>query len=179
MPKFYAERGIPLEKVRNAVGKFVTGVSYISMAVCFVMVFVVAIDVILRKLSGQSISIPGSNEFSSYFLIVIVMFAIPVMQYKKGHVWVDMFVMMFPKKLKAIWMGVILGLEALVTAALCYGAVNYTMTLLGNGRATDVLNLPWWPFALIIAFGFLEFFVLLVIDCIMSFQDFNKKEIAE
>lgn len=168
-----------MNKIRDAVGKFVTGVSYISMAVCFVMVFVVAIDVILRKLSAQSISIPGSNEFSSYFLIVIVMFAIPVMQYKKGHVWVSMFVDMFPKKFRCIWMGIILAVEALVVAALCYGAVNYCITLLGNGRATDVLNLPWWPFALVVAFGFLEFFALLVIDCIQSFMDAGKKEIAE
>ena len=144
------------------------------MAVCFVMVFVVAIDVILRKFSGQTVSIKGSNEFSSYFLIVIVMFAIPVMQVKKGHVWVDMFVNMFPKKLHNIWMGFVLFVEAVVSAALCYASVLQAITLFGNGRATDVLNLPWWPFAIICAVGFLELFVVIAIDCIQYFIDAGK-----
>ena len=141
------------------------------MAVCFVMVFVVAIDVILRKVSGQAISIKGSNEFSSYFLIVITMLAIPVMQVKKGHVWVSMFVDMFPKKFRAMWLGIVHLIEALVTLALCYGAVSQALTLMENGRATDVLNMPWWPFAFVVAWGFLELFVLLFIDCIQYFID--------
>lgn len=145
------------------------------MAVCFVMVFVVAIDVILRKVSGQSISIKGSNEFSSYFLIVIVMFAIPQMQIKNGHVWVNMFVEMMPKRVQNIWMGIIYFIELVVVALLCYGAINYAGVLLSNGRATDVLNLPWWPFAVVIAIGFFEFAVLLAVDCIQYFIDAGKK----
>lgn len=168
-----------MKKIRDAVSKVINGVSYISMAVCFVMVFVVAIDVILRKVSGQTMSIKGSNEFSSYFLIVMVMLAIPMMHVKNGHVWVSMFVDMFPKRFRSIWMGIIYLIEAIVVAMLCYGAINYTTVLFGNGRATDVLNLPWWPFAVVIAFGFFEFFVILLIDCIQHFMDAGKKEIEE
>jgi len=160
-----------LKKIRDAVSKVVSGISYISMAVCFVMVFVVAIDVILRKVSGQEISIKGSNEFSSYFLIVITMLAIPVMQVKKGHVWVSMFVDMFPKVFRSIWLGIIHLIEAIVSAALCYGGVVQALKLMENGRATDVLNMPWWPFAFVVAFGFLELFVLLIIDTVQFFID--------
>ena len=160
-----------MKKIRDAISKVVNGFSYISMAVCFVMVFVVAIDVILRKVSGQSVSIKGSNEFSSYFLIVITMLAIPVMQVKKGHVWVSMFVDMLPKKLRAIWLGIVLFIETVVSAALCYGSISQALTLMENGRATDVLNMPWWPFAFVCAFGFLELTVMLLIDTIQSFID--------
>ena len=160
-----------MKKIRDAVSKVVSGFSYISMAVCFVMVFVVAIDVILRKVSGQTISIKGSNEFSSYFLIVITMLAIPVMQVKKGHVSVTMFVDMMPKKLRCVWLGIVMFVETVVSAALCYGCIAQTLTLFENGRATDVLNLPWWPFAIVCAFGFLELTVLLLIDTIQSFID--------
>ncbi len=165
-----------MKKIRDAVGKVVSGISYISMFVCFIMVFVVAIDVILRKVSGQSLSIKGSNEFSSYFLIVIVMLAIPVMQVKKGHVWVNMFVDMFPAKLRSVWMGVVLFIETVVSGALCYGSVAQAVTLLENGRASDVLNMPWWPFALVCAFGFLELTIVLLIDCIQHFIDVGKPE---
>lgn len=160
-----------MEKIRNVISKFVNGVNYIAMAVCFVMVFVVAIDVILRKVSGQNITIKGSNEFSAYFLIVIVMLSIPALQVKKGHVWVNMFVNMFPSKFRSIWLGCVMTIETLVGAALTYGSIRQTMSLLSNGRITDVLKMPWWPFAAVCAFGFLELTVLLLIDTIQCFID--------
>lgn len=163
-----------MEKIRNAVSKVVTGTNYLAMATCFVMVFVVAIDVILRKVSGQRLSIPGSNEFSAYFLIVIAMFAIPMLQVKKGHIWVNMFVDKFPAKMRSIWMGCILLLETVVAAGVTYGCVKQIGSLLKSGRTTDVLNLPWWPFAVVCAFGFLAFTVLLLIDAIQSFMDAGK-----
>ncbi|MGN1002624.1 MAG: TRAP transporter small permease [Oscillospiraceae bacterium] len=141
------------------------------MAVCFVMVFVVSIDVILRKVSGQTISIKGSNEFSAYFLIVIVMLSIPALQVKKGHVWVNMFVNMFPTRFRSFWLGCITALETVVAAGLTYGSIRQMLALISNGRATDVLNMPWWPFAAVCAFGFLEFTVLLLIDTIQFFID--------
>ena len=144
------------------------------MAICFVMVFVVSIDVILRKISNQAINIPGSNEFSSYFLIVICMLAIPALQVKKGHVWVSMFVDMFPAKFRTIWLGFILAIETFVAGAFTYSSFRYAINLFDGGRSTDVLNLPWWPFALVCAFGFAEFCVLLLIDTIQSFIDASR-----
>lgn len=160
-----------MEKIRNPIGKFVCGVNYIAMAVCFVMVFVVAIDVILRKVSGQTLSIRGSNEFSAYFLIVVVMLSVPALQVKKGHVWVNMFVNMFPSRFRSIWLGCIMLIETLVGVALTYGSIKQTLSLFSNGRITDVLKMPWWPFAAVCAFGFLELTVLLLIDTIQYFID--------
>ena len=100
-----------MTKIRNAVAKFISGVNYIAMAACFVCVFVVAIDVILRKVSGQKLSITGSNELSTFLLLVMCMLSIPMLQIKKGHVWVNMFVDMFPAKMRSIWLGVLLLLE--------------------------------------------------------------------
>ena len=98
-----------------------------------------------------------------------------VMQVKKGHVWVNMFVDMLPHKLRSFWMGLVLFVEAVITAALCYGSVAQALSLIENGCASDVLNMPWWPFAFVCAFGFLEFFVLLIIDSAQSFIDIGKK----
>lgn len=162
-------RNTTLAALREKVGKIVTGVSYIAMAVCFIMVFVVSIDVILRKLSGQSVSIPGSNEFSSYFLIVICMLSIPMLHVKKGHIWVNMIVDKFPPRFRNIWMGCILALESVLTAFFTYGCARHALNLMASGRTTDILNMPMWPFALVCAFGFGEFFVLLVMDTVQLF----------
>ena len=160
-----------MKKIRDAVSKVISGISWAAMAVCFVMVFVVAIDVILRKLSGQRASIPGSNEFSAYFLIVVTMLSIPMLQIKKGHVWVNMFVDMFPKKFRSFWLGIIHAIEALVVAGFGYACVLHAMDLMKSGRVTDVLGLPFWPFALVCAIGFVEMFALLVVDTIQHFID--------
>lgn len=160
-----------MEKIRNSVSKVVNGANYIGMAVCFVMVFIVSIDVILRKVSGQDWSIPGSNEFSSYFLIVMTMLAIPMLQVKKGHVWVNMFVDMFPPKFRNIWLGCIMAIETIISAFFTYSSFRNVLNLIDSGRKTDVLNMPWWPFALVCAFGFAELTVMLAIDTIQHFID--------
>ena len=169
-----------MTKIRNAVAKFIGGVNYIAMAACFVCVFVVAIDVILRKVSGQKLSITGSNELSTFLLLVMCMLSIPMLQIKKGHVWVNMFVDMFPAKMRSIWLGVLLFLETLICVAFVYGCIAYGGAV--SVRTSDLLHLPWTPFAYVCAFGFLEFAVMLAIDMIQCFIDAahggEKKEAA-
>jgi len=161
-----------MTKIRNAVAKVVSGFNYIAMAACFICVFVVAIDVILRKVSGQTVSIKGSNELSTFLLLVMCMLSIPTLQIKKGHVWVSMFVEMVPQKLRSIWLGIVLLIETLVSIAFCYGCFSYAATV--SVRSSDILHLPWAPFCYLCAFGFLEFAVLLAIDTIQSFIDAGK-----
>lgn len=134
------------------------------------MVFVVAFDVILRKVSHNTVSIKGSNEFSSYFLIVICMLSIPALQVKKGHIWVNMFVDKFPPRFRGIWLGVVTLIETGVAAMFVYGSWQKFISYLGVGR-TDVLNMPKWPFAFICLLGFAEFFIMLLIDTIQFFID--------
>ena len=160
-----------MEKIRNAFGKFVSGLNYIGMAACFVTVFVVAIDVILRKISGAQLSIKGSNEFSAYFLVVICLLAIPTFQVKKGHIWVNMFVDMFPAKLRTVWLGVIHVIEVAVCALLSYGALLKLQNFFSTGTTTDVLNMPKWPFALACLIGFVELTILVLMDTIQLIID--------
>ena len=163
-----------MEKIRKAFGKFVSGLNYIGMAACFVTVFVVAIDVILRKVSGAKLSVKGSNEFSAYFLVVICLLAIPTFQVKKGHIWVNMFVDKFPPKMRTIWLAVIHVIEVVVCALFSYGAVLKLQNFIKTGTSTDVLNMPKWPFALACLIGFVELTILLILDTIQLFIDAGK-----
>lgn len=159
-----------MEKFRNAFSKIVSGINYIGLACCFATVFIVAIDVILRKLTHASVSIKGSNELAAYFMVVIVMLAIPVLQVKKGHIWVNMFVDKFPSGLRSKWLGVVQVIELVVFIMFTYGAVLKLQNFLSTGTTTDVLNMPKWPFALIILIGFAEMTVLVFIDMVQMFR---------
>ena len=161
----------PIKKIRRGFSWFVGGVNYLGLASCFVMVFVVAIDVIIRKLSHASISIKGSNEFSAYFMVVIVMLAIPTLRITKGHVWVSMFVDMFPPRFRLYWLGFIQVIELAVFAMLTYGGWLKLMNFISTGTTTDVLNMPKWPFALVCLIGFAEMTIFMILDTIQTFAD--------
>ena len=163
-----------MEKVRSAVAKVVNGVNYVGMLACFVCVFVVAIDVILRKVSGQTLGITGSNEISQYLLLIMCMTAIPMLQVKKGHVLVNMFVDKLPVRGRNRWYGVVMLLETIVAAAFCYGCFSYASVV--SNRLSDMLKLPNAPFCYICSFGFLELTVLFAIDTIQYFIDAGKKD---
>ena len=158
-----------MEKVRNGFSKVVIGVNYVGLLSCFIMVFVVAIDVILRKATDGNLSIKGSNEFSSYFLVVICMLAIPSFQVKKGHVWVNMFVDKFPRRMRSYWLGVVHIVETLVCAGFVYGSILKIQMFMSSNSATDILNMPKWPFAAVCLVGFLELTILTLIDTIQHF----------
>ena len=165
----------PIIKIRRGFSWFVGSINYIGLAACFVMVFVVAFDVIIRKLSHASISIKGSNEFSAYFMVVIVMLAIPTLRITKGHVWVSMFVDKFPPRFRLYWLGFIQIIELAVFAMLTYGGVLKLMNFISTGTTTDVLNMPKWPFALAILVGFGEMTVFMVLDVIQTFMDASRR----
>ena len=171
-----------MAKFREYFSKLVLGVNYVGCLACFCCVFVVAIDVILRKVSGQTLGITGSNEISQYLLLIMCMTAIPAFQVKKGHVWVSMFVDKMPAKFRSIWLGIITFIEFIIAAAFCWGCFSYAATV--SNRLTDMLKLPYTPFCYVCSFGFFMFAVLLFIDSIMFFQEAGKpaeaaKEAAE
>ena len=168
-----------MEKFRNGFGKVVNAISYISMLACFVSVFVVAIDIILRKISSVTaltMSITGSSEISTMLLIVMVAFAIPAFQVKKGHIWVSMLVDKFPKRFQSFWLGGVHVIETVIVGGFVYGGYQKVVTLLKNHATTDILKLPHWIFALCLLVGFIELFVLLLMDSIQLFADGTRKQ---
>jgi hypothetical protein len=50
------------------------------------------------------------------------------------------------------------------------------MDLIASGRASDVLRLPWWVFAVFEMIAFIEYFVLSLVDTIQLCIDGVKNE---
>ena len=166
-----------LQKFRHRFGRVVTAVSYIALALLFAMVFIVAIDVILRK-SGIG-SIRGSNELTSFLMVPVCMLGIPVLQLKNGHVWVSLFVDKFPYRFRNFWCATIMAIETVVIALLAYGANDRLVSLYTRTRVSDILELPWWVFAIFVLIAFVELFILSLIDTIQFYIDGVKNEKPE
>jgi TRAP-type C4-dicarboxylate transport system permease small subunit len=130
------------------------------------MVIVVAVDVILRKATGSAWRISGSNEITQFLMIIVCSLFIPALQYKKGHIWVPLFVDKFPYRFRCFWLFGIMIVETGVIAMLVIGAYKKLTDLLSTGRATDVLRMPQWIFAVFLLIAFIEYFVLSLVDTV-------------
>lgn len=163
-----------LQKIRNGIGGVAGVVSYAALAPMFLMVFVVAIDVLLRK--AQLGRINGSNELTMYFMVWICMLGIPLLHFKDGHVWVNLFVNKFPYRLRCFWRCGIMAFETAVIGLLAYGGYDRVMSFYTKATTTDVLNMPKWIFALAGLVAFTEYFLLSLIDTVQYCVDGVRNE---
>ena len=167
-----------LQKFRAGFGRVVNGIGYVALVLLFVMVIVVAVDVILRKVSNGAMRIDGSNEITGFFMVIVCTMWIPALQLKNGHILVTLFVDKFPYRFRCFWLCVIMLLESAVIALLAVGAYRKVIDLFTvskraegspwwmSGRLTDVLNLPMWIFAVFVLIAFVEYFIITFIDTI-------------
>jgi len=170
-----------LQKVRDVIGKISDWINYIGLASLFVMVFIVAIDVIMRKVSGSRASIKGSNELTVNLMVFACVLGIPVLQHARGHVWVNLLVDKFPRRMRSFWMFAITLLETVVIAMLIWGAYRNVADLLKTKRSSDVLDMPLWIFAVSTIVAFAEYFLLSLCDTLQHLIDGvkNNAETAE
>ena len=161
-----------LQKARTAFGKVIIGVGYLAFAALFVMVFIVAVDVILRKLGIGRIT--GSNEYTTSVMVIICMLGIPVLQLKQGHVWVSLLVHKYPKKMQPYWMFGIMVVETLVIAVMIWGCYNKIIMFASRHTTTDVLNIPRSWLAVIALIGLVEYLVIVAMDTMQLFLDARK-----
>jgi len=144
------------------------------MALLFAMVVIVAIDVILRKATIGRIN--GSNELTTYFMVVVCLIGIPVLQVKFGHVWVNLVTNKFPYRFRSFWCFVTLLIETAVIALLVIGGYDKVSLFIRTGTSTDVLDIPKWIFAIFGLIAFVEYFILSLIDTIQQLIDGVKNE---
>ena len=161
-----------LKQVRTAFGKVVIGVGYLAFAALFVMVFIVAVDVVLRKIGIGRIT--GSNEYTTSVMVIICMLGIPILQLKHGHVWVTLLVHKYPKRLQPYWMCGVMLIETAVAGLLIKGGYEKIIMFASRSTTTDVLHIPKSWLAIIALFGFIEYFILMLMDTIQLFLDARK-----
>ena len=165
-----------LQKFRAWFGRIVTGIGYLALVSLFAMTIIVAVDVVLRKISGGSLRINGSNELTGFLMVVVCSLYIPVLQVRNGHIWVPLFVNKFPYRFRCFWLFAIRLIETALIVTLAIGGYRKVLDMYSTGRSSDVLHLPYWIFAVAIFIAFIEFFVLSLIDTIQLFTDGAKNK---
>jgi TRAP-type C4-dicarboxylate transport system permease small subunit len=130
----------------------VTEISHIlGQSIAILMMFLVAADVFMRYIFGQSIA--GALEVTELMMVLIVFWAIPYVELKEGHVRVELAISRFPPKIRwgAECVGTILGIG--IFSLWVWQSFIRSLFLWQKGDVSGYLRSPISPFLLVITFG--------------------------
>ncbi|MBQ9980017.1 MAG: TRAP transporter small permease [Oscillospiraceae bacterium] len=158
-----------MQKVRNAISFISDKLSYVAMVVIFALTCMTTVDVVMRKVSSSNIV--GSYEITELGMLVAIWIAIGFYQISKGHIRVTMFIDKMPPRGRMA-MEILCNLIGTVMMALCiYGGILRVGSDVAKELATTVLHIPQAPFTVIMVIGEVIFFLLLLVDLIVSVID--------
>ena len=152
-------------------------VSYISMAVIVIMMFLITIDVLLSQFF--KIRIPGAYEVSQMILSTLVFSSWAYTQTEHGHIHVVMFISKMPQKLRFVCYGLtsIISMVTMVIAS--YAVYTQILAKFANNERTGTLLIPHWPFYIFEFVALILLSIVLLRDAIKSICAIFDKEFAE
>ncbi len=140
--------GFSLERV---IYPFSRWISILSMIAAVVMMFLVTVDVFMRRVLNAPIL--GSYEIGKVLLVMVVFFGVAYVMSVKGHVAVDTVTRLYPKKLQLVVSGIAHFLSLLIVALISWQSAVYGLDMLRVGETSVLLRILVSPFILIVAFG--------------------------
>jgi len=167
-----------LSGVRKGLRLAVMGGTWVGGAALILMVLATFVNVISRY--GFRKPLPGAVELTQFFLVVTAFLAIPYTEVRKQHVTFDEVVGLFPRRLRAMTIGImyfLVGVYAMITSwqeALL--AVSYAVPSM---RVTDVLKIPIAPAMFIIATGSLLWGIELFLNALSPLEAAEQEDIKK
>ena len=159
-----------MKKLGQALNKFANGVAWVSfVGVAFLMLLNVA-DVVMNKLTGQSIL--GAYEISQSTLMCTVFASFAYGQVHKTHIHMTLLIERFPGRSKFIpfFLGNLL--STVLAGIMTYATFFRANRQLTNGAVSDILHY-------IEAVCMIVFMIVLLYDTILSLMAIFKGECAQ
>ncbi len=156
------------EKVITLVSRYL---NFIGMGFLVLLMLLITADVLMRAIWNQPIK--GSMEMSELVMVLTIFLALAWVQVERGNIAVDILFDRFPPKVKAVL--------DVITTALCLGVCGLTLWrsiefqtyLIDSGRGTNILNIPIYPFQLMIVIGYF----MLCLVFILHVADYVRKAV--
>lgn len=141
-------------------------ISYIAMVATVAMMFLVTIDVFMRRALNNPIL--GSYEVGKILLVIVVFFSVAWVMAVRGHVFVDSLTRLYPSKLKKISAVLANFLSLLIVALICWQSFVYGVDMVRVGETSVLLRILVGPFILIVAFGSALLFLVILVQFIYT-----------
>jgi len=153
-------------------------VSYFSMIVTVIMTLILTADVILRKVTGNAVSVKGAYEITQMMLCTFIFSTWAYTQTVHGHISVVMFIQKMPRVLRFICFSFTSLLSAATMAFGTYAAFVQISAVKETGESTANLLIPYWPFYIFEFVALALLTVVLIRDAIYAIMAIADKDTA-
>ena len=150
---------------------------YIAMAALFILMMMASINAVIRRAGIGGIA--DSLDLTRLLMVLIIFSSMAYQESKRGHVRVDMFLMMTPKWFYKIVDGFLNLLSIGILGFMTYAYFMDIERIRASGAASQVYRIPEWPFIAIVAVVLLLFTVTTLFNSIDVFFYDNKEEKPE
>ncbi len=172
-----------LEKIEHWAGKVIFPLNkylnYIGMAIVFLMMLLVVVDVVGRKFVGIIPGfqpVPGSYELTEFMLVGLVYAALGYAQINGDHISIDVLTMRFPKRTQNILDTVVYLVSAAIAVIVSWRGFAHAQRLFQQNDYSGVLHIPIYPFLYLIGAGMLIFALALLFSSLQSLVKAVKHE---
>jgi TRAP-type C4-dicarboxylate transport system permease small subunit len=140
------------------------GLTVTAGVALFAMMVTMTIHVVGRKLGHP---VPGAFEISEQLMMVVFAFPLAEITRRKDHITFELVSDRFPPALRK-WMAIAGALAGLVVfAPLAWQAWRIALEMYAMGEYRQgMVNVPIWPFRVLLAIGLTLFSVQLAVNCI-------------
>ena len=150
---------------------FSTRVSDVGMGVLLAMIGLTVAEVFLRRVFNSPLAF--SYELTGAMLVIVVFFTVAYTGVEKSHIGIDILVSRIPPRGRAIIEAVTWLLSFGFFVLITWRSVDYGIRFMHQGHVTAILEIPYYPFVMAVAFGsillalvFLVQFLNLVISAV-------------
>jgi len=138
--------------------------AWFASAVLILIMSLTFVDVIGRTLFGRSFV--GTVESVELLMGVLVFSGLALTEVNRRHVFVETFQQLLPNPLQRSSRVLNLLLALAVTAILAWQLILKTLEHIGDQEYTQILEIPYWPSAVLMSLGMLLFLLVLLLHLI-------------
>lgn len=140
----YVEEETSLQIFLNLTSRLSSGINAIAgIAMTFIMLLTM-LDVILRWFR---MPITGTYELVAFSGAIVIGFALPLTSFKRGHIYVDFFLIKLPSRVQAVCNGLTRCLGILLFSLIGWNLIKVGTSLQKSGEVSMTLKLPFYPIA--------------------------------
>ena len=138
-----------LEDVSFSVTRFINAIGVCCLA-CMMML--ITADVFLRFFFN--LPIEGSLEMIRFILVLTILFGIPYATARKQHITIDIITSKLSAKTRSVQESIVLLIALIFSIIVIWRTTLFAMKQYKINWITVVLEMPYYPFILAVAFGF-------------------------
>lgn len=149
----------PLARWANVISEKLSWISMAGVVIIFILNIAEALSVkVFRSPLGFA------SEFVGFFGVLVVGFAMSLLQLRHGHVRVDAFVNKLPDRVQAWMNATIWFISAIFFALIAWQTFSLGHMLQITGQVTITQRIPFYHFAYVLGISFIWMCIVLLLD---------------